>query len=169
MWGRGAELRWQVAKKSNILSTHVLCTLRIDSRSWIKHEPKLMQYNNRITQKTFDFVRQHSCWSKDWKIKINNENQVNDKKNKIKMFYQWWSIFKTHRLQTEQWWARSGLIEQHFGHLKMTSPSRKPIIWMFSLVALPFGTAPGSENIDFRWLETARNARRLKRSILIVL
>lgn len=30
---------------------------------------------------------------------------------------QWWSIFRIHRLQTLQWWALSGLMLQHFGHL----------------------------------------------------
>lgn len=55
---------------------------------------------------------------------------------------QWWSIFRMHLWHTEQWWARSGLILQHFGHLKNTCPSLKPSCWITSLVALPFGTAP---------------------------
>lgn len=76
---------------------------------------------------------------------------------------------RTHRLQTEQWCARFGLIELHLGHLKIISPSRKPICWMFSLVALPNCTAPGSENIDFKWLDTARKIPVLKRIMLIIL
>lgn len=62
---------------------------------------------------------------------------------------QWWSIFRIHRWQTEQWCARSGFILQHLGHLKMTWPSLKPICWMFSLVALPRGTAPWKEFVVF--------------------
>lgn len=53
--------------------------------------------------------------------------------NLIKLNYLW---------QTEQWWALSGLIEQHFGHLKITCPSLNPICCIISFVALPFGTAP---------------------------
>lgn len=55
---------------------------------------------------------------------------------------QWWSIFRMQRWQTEQWCARSGLMLQHFGHLKNTWPSLKPSCWIISLVALPLGTAP---------------------------
>lgn len=44
--------------------------------------------------------------------------------------------------QTEQWWALSGLIEQHFWHLKITCPCCNPILWIISLVAFPLGTAP---------------------------
>ena len=80
-------------------------------------------------------------------------------------FLQWWSILRIHLWQTEQWWALkrknkrnfyvhtflsfwifhlSGLMLQHLGHLNITCPSLNPICWMFSLVALPLGTAPGS-------------------------
>lgn len=75
---------------------------------------------------------------------------------------------RTHRLQTEQWCARFGLIEEHFGHLKIISPSRNPICWIFSLVALPNCTAPGSENIDLRWLDTAKKIPVLKIIMLII-
>lgn len=44
--------------------------------------------------------------------------------------------------QTEQWWARSGLKLQHFGHLKTNCPLRRPSGMQKSFDALPFGTAP---------------------------
>ena len=107
-----------------------------------------------------------------------------------------------HLWQTEQWCALSGLMLQHLGHLKitwelktlenqftfyreLTCPSSNPILWMFSLVAFPFGTAPvtewhaykiffgesnllipGSVSIVRRWELTARKARPFKRAHL---
>ena len=41
-----------------------------------------------------------------------------------------------------QWCALSGLMQTHFGHLYTISPSFRPSFIIFSLVALPFGTAP---------------------------
>lgn len=93
--------------------------------------------------------------------KINN-NLTDFLKFKFKI------TLRTHRLQTEQWCARFGLIEEHFGHLKIISPSRNPICWIFSLVALPNCTAPGSENIDLRWLDTAKKIPVLKIIMLII-
>ena len=104
----------------------------------------------------------------------------------------------SHLWQTEQWWALSGLILQHFGHLKITlkftmftrlsridsntavdqnlprrwrqdglhlplkkskkkstCPSSNPILWIFSFVAFPFGTAPVAETCYLIQLNTA--------------
>ena len=88
-------------------------------------------------------------------------------------------IHAAHLWHTEQWCALSGLMLQHFGHLKMTlklkfdlvceteptikapttksslktaakftCPSSNPILWMFSLVAFPFGTAPETFHME---------------------
>lgn len=41
-----------------------------------------------------------------------------------------------------QWWARSGLMLQHLGHLYTTCPGFSCKLSMNSLVAFPLGTAP---------------------------
>ena len=38
---------------------------------------------------------------------------------------QWWSIFRIHLWQTEQWCARSGLMLQHFGHWRRWGGRRR--------------------------------------------
>lgn len=44
-----------------------------------------------------------------------------------------------------QWWARSGLMLQHLGHLYTTWPGFSCKLSMNSLVAFPLGTAPCEE------------------------
>lgn len=44
-----------------------------------------------------------------------------------------------------QWWARSGLMLQHLGHLYTTCPGFSCKLSMNSLVAFPLGTAPCEE------------------------
>ena len=102
---------------------------------------------------------------------------------------QWWSILRIHLWQTEQWWALSGLMLQHLGHLKITWPSLKPICWMYSFVAFPRGTAPynafqwlvswwawlllilvkltGSLSIVLKWEETASTVTQVNKTELI--
>ena len=82
---------------------------------------------------------------------------------------QWWSIFRMHRLQTLQWWARSGLMLQHLGQLYSTCPDVSCKLAMNSLVALPLGTAPGSVNMARQWEARAKKTSTLNTIPLMVL
>lgn len=105
---------------------------------------------------------------------------------------QWWSILRIHRWHTEQWCALSGLMLQHFGHLKNIWPSASPNCSIISLVAFPQGTAPyfndhimnifggtfpwvdqplftGSDNVVRKWDANARKANNWKMIIFAML
>lgn len=87
------------------------------------------------------------CWLA-WHASVHQSYPIADS---ITHHGQWWSILRIQRWHTEQWCARSGLILQHFGHLKNTWPSLRPICCIISLVAFPFGTAPCN------WMSTLKN------------
>lgn len=82
---------------------------------------------------------------------------------------QWWSIFLMHLWQTLQWWALSGFMETHLGHLNTTCPSAKFNRLIFSWVAFPFGTAPGSVSIHRTCEATAMKAKNWKMTPLTTL
>jgi hypothetical protein len=68
-----------------------------------------------------------------------------------------------------QWWARSGLMLQHLGHLYTTCPGFNCKLSMNSLVAFPLGTAPGSVSMAQQWEAKAKKASRLNTVLLMML